>query len=242
MIKYIILRFLSLFDTYHKYKILRFLKAKNINELEVFFDIGAHNGESIELFASKFTIKEFYSFEASPINFKVLHKNHHKFKNKFKNTSIKIENIAVGSENKKGILKQTQESSSSTLSNINQNSKYFKKKKRILNLTSQNKSWEDIEVSIKTLENYLKLNNIKKIDFLKIDTEGSEYEILLGLKDKLNIVNIILFEHHYDDMISKNYTFRDINYLLKKNKFEKVYKSKMPFRKTFEYIYINREF
>ncbi len=31
----------------------------------------------------------------------------------------------------------------------------------------------------------MKVNKIETIDFLKIDTEGYEYEILLGLKDKL---------------------------------------------------------
>ena len=45
-----------------------------------------------------------------------------------------------------------------------------------------------------------------------------------------------MFEHHYDNMIKKNYTFSDINSLLVKNNFQLIYKSKMPFRKTFEYI------
>ena len=54
---------------------------------------------------------------------------------------------------------------------------------------------------------------------MKIDTEGYEYEILLGLDNKIKLVDIIMFEHHYDNMIKKGYTFRDINRLLHKNKF-----------------------
>jgi len=50
-----------------------------------------------------------------------------------------------------------------------------------------------------------------------------------------------MFEHHYDNMIKKEYTFRDIHSLLVANKFKSIYKSRMPFRKTFEYIYINKE-
>ena len=50
-----------------------------------------------------------------------------------------------------------------------------------------------------------------------------------------------MFEHHYDNMIVKNYTFRDINNFLKMNNFNQIYKSKMPFRKTFEYIYKREE-
>ena len=50
-----------------------------------------------------------------------------------------------------------------------------------------------------------------------------------------------MFEHHYDDMIKKNYKFHDINTLLVKNNFTQIYKSRMPFRKTFEYIYLNQK-
>jgi len=76
---------------------------------------------------------------------------------------------------------------------------------------------------------------------MKIDTEGYEYEILLGLESKIKLVDIIIFEHHYDNMIKKGYTFGDINKLLIKNNFNKIYKSRMPFRKTFEYIYKSKE-
>ena len=48
-----------------------------------------------------------------------------------------------------------------------------------------------------------------------------------------------MFEHHYDDMLQKNYTFSDIHNLLKDKKFKQIFKVKMPFRKTFEYVYIN---
>ena len=62
-------------------------------------------------------------------------------------------------------------------------------------------------------------------------------KVLLGLEKYLKNVSLILFEHHYDNMIIKNYTFSDINDLLKKNQFKPIYKYKMPFRKTFEYLY-----
>jgi GDP-D-mannose dehydratase len=61
---------------------------------------------------------------------------------------------------------------------------------------------------------------------------------LLGLESKIQLVDTIMFEHHYDNMIKKNYNFTNIHSLLINNNFKKIYKSKMPFRKTFEYIYI----
>ena len=78
-----------------------------------------------------------------------------------------------------------------------------------------------------------------RIDILKIDTEGFEFEVLKGLKENFNKVNFVYFEHHYDDMIKKNYTFSDIHKLLDNSGFVKRFKSRMPFRKSFEYIYEN---
>ena len=92
----------------------------------------------------------------------------------------------------------------------------------------------------KNLKALLENKKILKIDILKIDTEGYEFEILKGLKNRIKIIDIIFFEHHYDDMVNKSYTYSDIHNLLKKNNFEKIFKSKMPFRKTFEYIYRNK--
>ena len=92
------------------------------------------------------------------------------------------------------------------------------------------------------LYQYLNNKKIDNIDFLKIDTEGYELNILKGLKDNIRSIKIIFFEHHYDNMVKKNYRFGDIHSLLINNKFKKIYKSKMPFRKTFEYMYINESF
>ena len=61
------------------------------------------------------------------------------------------------------------------------------------------------------------------------------------MENQIEKVNFILFEHHYDDMIIKKYTFSDINKYLTDRNFSKAYKVKMPFRKTFEYIYINKK-
>ena len=93
-----------------------------------------------------------------------------------------------------------------------------------------------------TLKGYLEKNNIDKVDFLKIDTEGYEFEVLKGLNDKILSIGLIMFEHHYDDMIKKSYKYADINELLKFNGFVQIYKSKMPFRKTFEYIFLNQKY
>ena len=124
-----------------------------------------------------------------------------------------------------------------SINKINENSKYFKKKNFFLGLLKTKNLNQEIEISQIRLSDYMNTNKISKIDFLKIDTEGYELNVLLGLGKYLQNVSLVMFEHHYHDMLVKNYSFSDIHNLLKKNHFQQIYKYKMPFRKTFEYVY-----
>jgi len=93
-----------------------------------------------------------------------------------------------------------------------------------------------------TLDSFVERFNIKKIDLLKIDTEGYEYKVLRGFKRNIKKAKLIYFEHHYDDMIIKDYKFSDIHKFLKDNNFSMIKKTKMIFRKSFEYVYENKNF
>ena len=236
--KNIILFFLNIFDELHKKKIIKFLKKKK-DKINIFFDVGAHEGETIKTFLNSFFIKKIYSFEASKENFQKLKYKIDKIIHKY-NTILIYENIALSSESKIINFKQLAESSSSTFTKINMESNYYKKKRKMLNFFSKKEDFKETKIKTINLESYILKNNIKKIDLLKIDTEGHEFEILKGLNDQIKNIELILFEHHYDDMLKKSYTFSDINSLLKLNNFKQVYKIKMPFRKTFEYIYENK--
>lgn len=48
---------------------------------------------------------------------------------------------------------------------------------------------------VKTLDWYIEKNNIKRIDFLKIDTEGYDYKVLLGATKALTITRYVQYEH-----------------------------------------------
>ena len=236
----IFLYILKLFDYFHQKKIFNFLKKKNLKNINIFFDVGAHEGESIERFAKNFTIKKIYSFEPSPINFLKLKNKVNLFSKNFKDLEIYIENVGLGKEKKRIYLKQLNESSSSTINQIKKNSKYFKKKRFFLNKLHTKNFYKNIDIQIIRLDEYLNNNSIEYINFMKIDTEGYELDVLKGLGTKIHNVQYIMFEHHYHDMLIKTYKFSDINELLVKNNFIKIFKAKMPFRKTFEYIYENR--
>ena len=241
MIQKIILWVLSLFDYSYQKKWIKFLKKNKYNSFKLLIDIGAHKGESIKLFSKNFVIKKIISFEASPINFEYLKKKIKDNKQGYNNTEIVLENTALGAEDKIIEFNQFNESSSSTIKEIDKESNYYKRKFRLINFLDNKETYQKIKIKISKLKDYIEKNNIKKIDFMKIDTEGYEFEILLGLENKIKLVDIIMFEHHYDNMIKKGYTFENINKLLIKNNFNKIYKSRMPFRKTFEYIYKREE-
>ncbi len=237
MIRYFSLKILSFFDFYYQKKLFSFLKNRGYRNFNFLFDIGAHHGESIKLFLSNFKIKNIYSFEASNENFKILQKNTKKLQKKFDDVNISIENFAVGDEEKIVKMKQMSESSSSTINSYNVKSKYFKKKSLFLFSSKNQNFFSEINVQQVSLSNYINEKNIKKIDFIKIDTEGYEYYVLKGLQNQFQKTKLILFEHHYDNMLIKNYKFTDIHNFLLENNFKQIYKYKMAFRKTFEYVY-----
>jgi hypothetical protein len=87
------------------------------------------------------------------------------------------------------------------------------------------------------ISEFIKNKKITQIDVLKIDTEGYEFEVLKGLENSMHLINFIYFEHHYDNMIKKNYKFSEIHDFLVVNGFYRVFKIKMPLRKSFDYIY-----
>lgn len=242
MTRFFTLLLLNFFDFFYKKKIINFIKKKKFDNFNIVFDVGAHKGESLELYLKNFKINEIYSFEPSHYSFNYLRRKVSKNNKKKLKTKIIIENFALGEHSKKIKIKQMNESSSSTIKELNIDSSYFKKKKKLLfNLEKEN-LYNEILVEQKSIDEYMHQKKIKKLDFLKIDTEGYEFEILLGAKKNINNINLVLFEHHYDDMIKKNYKFSDVHDFLNKNNFNQIFKAKMPFRKTFEYIYKNKTY
>ena len=231
---YIARLILNLFDYFQQKKIFVFLKKK-IKRNATLFDVGAHHGESINKFIKYFDFSSIHSFEASNKNFKHLKI---KFKKNQQN-KIFLNNFGLSDLNKSLKIKEFMETSSTTLSGINQNSKYYKRKIKVLGLKENKKIYNNSDVKLNRLDNYCEERKINKIDLLKIDTEGHEYFVIKGSTNALTKIKYIYFEHHYDDMLIKGYKYSDIHDFLKKYNFIRIYKSKMFFRKTFEYIYEN---
>lgn len=70
-----------------------------------------------------------------------------------------------------------------------------------------------------TLKDIFTCNNLKKIDFLKIDAEGAEYDILLNTPSEvIRKVDKIVLEYH--DYLDHNHTYNDLEKYLKGNGFK----------------------
>jgi FkbM family methyltransferase len=232
---------LNIFDNYQKRKITYVLKnIFNDNKIKTVLDVGAHKGETINYLSKFFYFNKVYSFEPNPSSFFILNKYKLSL-NIRKQSKLELFNYALGVKKGKIDFYSGKESSSSTVHDINFTSNYYKKKNKYLNPFSQNKeTFKKITVNLDTLQNFIISKKIKNIDLLKIDTEGSEFNVIKGAKEKIKIIKVLYFEHHYDNMILKKYTFSDLNRYLMKKGFSKVFKYKMSFRKVFEYVYVNK--
>ena len=86
--------------------------------------------------------------------------------------------------------------------------------------TASWRKWKEIKVKSFTVNDICVMENISTIDFMSIDTEGHEFQVLQGINfEKINI-KIMLIEHILDDeklcfdfLTKKNYIFYARSYL-----------------------------
>ena len=238
MITEIVKFLLNIFDSFNQKKIFKVIKKYFPNNINCIFDVGAHDGQMIKFYTKNFNVEKIYAFEP---NKKIFDKLKKKTKNIY-GTELFLFDFAIGNISEKKILHETLDSLSSTIKEINEESKYYKRKKFILSGFAKKNFFQEKMIWIKNFKEILQENKIENIDLLKIDTEGYEFDVLNGIADYISKVKMITFEHHYDDMIKKNYKFHDVDYLLTKNNFKRIFKLKMFFRKSFEYIYWNNNY
>ena len=166
------------------------LNTLKLPQKSTIIDIGAHIGSFSLAAASKFRQSRIFCFEPSPANYSTLKKN--VAINNLKN--IFASNKAVTFDGKNVTI---------YLSSINSaaNSIYVPKK-------------DFIEVPSITLERIFKNNKIKKCDFLKMDCEGAEYDIILnapiGILSKIGIMVIEYHTREYLGIKNNGYTLGNL--------------------------------
>lgn len=150
------------------------------------FDVGAFNGVDGLALALKNPSFLVHAFEANPDLISLIKKNKIKIEKykKIKIRNYRINNLAVSDKVGKmnfNIAKNP------TVSSLNKFTKKF------------DSSWlgykeshfqyiKKISIKVITLEKYCLDNDIRTINYLHIDTQGSDLKVLKGLKNKINIL------------------------------------------------------
>jgi FkbM family methyltransferase len=204
----IFLFFYNLFENYiHLHRIKVFLTKNVFLKDPIIFDIGSHKGKVVNLMNNLYKNALVYCFEPNELlntNLKKIGEN------------INVYNYAIGEKNEEKEIFINKIDLTNTLSQTNKNSLYLKIKNFIsgkLNNTNNLK-----KVKVISLDNFCKINEIKKIDFLKIDVEGYEYKVLLGARDIIKNVKYVMLEVQKNDMY-QDYSKENIENFLKKNNF-----------------------
>lgn len=210
----------------------KLLTPKNLTLI----DVGSNRGQSIDFFVKNFNVKKTIGFEPNKKLFNSLTK---KYKN---HQNIKIFNLGVSSKSDNMIFHENVLDETSTFENINQSSKYANRKARILGIKTEELFKEKYHVECVTLNQFLSKNKIIKVDILKVDVEGHEYEVLKGLFSigMVSKINFIQLESHNDDMYAnKN---KEIHEILLSNNFNLCKSINHCFGDFKELIYVNQFF
>lgn len=145
-----------------------------LSNQDIVFDVGTNIGSVANWFANR--TKHVHCFEPHPDNLRMTTEQIEIRKTK----NITLSQIALGCEP----------------GTLHLNVKSFHGHHSLVD-TKISPTIEKIEVEVDTVDRYCRTKNIEQIDFLKIDVEGFEEEVLKGAKDMLSHgkVRLVLFEH-----------------------------------------------
>jgi FkbM family methyltransferase len=90
-------------------------------------------------------------------------------------------------------------------------------------LTTDSRNFVDIQVEVIRMDKFIQENQLRSIDFLKLDVEGANYEVLDGFGEELSKVKSIQVEGEYRQYWEGQRLYWDIERLLRENNFELVY-------------------
>ncbi len=201
------------------------LESKMVNILKkekklIIFDVGCFRGVFSRKIAYLIKNKS-YKFYLFDIN-----KNTKKYiSDLILSKYFRFNEVALSNKNGTAIYNYNSffESSGSSLSTLYKNdTKWVLSRKLLLKILFQNTNdYTKYKVNTCTLDTFVKKNNIKSIDILKVDIDGSEYNFLKGAKNTLkkSKVKVILIEINDKKINYEKKEKKIINFLNKRNFF-----------------------
>jgi FkbM family methyltransferase len=160
-----------------KYFLNRIL-PKIVAKCPVLLDVGANVGSYSQMLAFAFPKATIYAFEPHPSTFQKLRKRI--------GDSVQCCNVAIGKNAGTTFLYDRQD---------NDGSEHASLSDKVITKLHKQKVVQHI-VNIETVDRFAAEKNITTVDLLKIDTEGYEYDVLLGAKNLIDqkAIKIIQFE------------------------------------------------
>jgi FkbM family methyltransferase len=157
-----------------------------VDEAPICFDIGANKGQTINLFKKAFKSPVIHSFEPSKDSFEALKSNDY-------GSQVSLYNFAMGSQNIDQEFINYEDPLLSSFLPLDQNLKNDFRTTKVKNTEL---------VSVKTIDWFVSQNGISKIDMLKIDTQGYDFEVLKGATKTLESgsINHIFVELNFIKM------------------------------------------
>ena len=153
----------------------------------VFVDVGAHDGVSFS---------NTYFFESKKAwTGLCIEPNPDVFEQLVKNRNCKKAQVAIGARN--GTTEFTVATGVDMLSGVSSNLNRRHRKRMDREIREVDGSKRVIQIPIVTLQSLLDLNNIERIDFLTIDTEGSELDVIRGIDFGRTLITCIVLERNY---------------------------------------------
>lgn len=182
------------------------------------FDIGAFNGLDGIVLAVKNSKMLVHAFEANPEMIKKIKENKIKIEKfiKKKITNYRINNFAVSNTN---ALLKFNIAANPTVSSLKKFSRNIKKTWPGYSETHC-KFTNQITVKGITLKKYCNENNINRINYLHIDTQGNDLNVLKGLYDLISIVDKGVLEaaiNKQKALYQKSNSVNEVKKFLKKN-------------------------
>lgn len=170
-------------DSSEKNIINYFLENYN-KKNKILFDIGANVGSWSKLVLEKDKDISLFAFEAT-------HKTYMNLKetlNTYNGRNINISNKALSNE--RGDFNMYNFGENEGINSFFKNQVSYKNSKNIEPKIEK--------VSTTTIDMFCKKNNIQEIDYLKCDTEGNDFNVILGAKDMFKYQKIIAFQFEYN--------------------------------------------
>lgn len=234
-LKQIAIIFFDIIDKFlHQKKISKYF-LKNLENIDLFMDVGSHRGTYTDLILRNYEIKYIFMFEPQKKIFKYI-------KKKYKNDNrIRVFNNAVSNIAKTQKIYINKHDLTSSLTKIDKKNIYLNLKARLFGGNIHDMVSEIYKIKCIKLSNFIKDKRIKSIDLLKIDTEGHELQVIQGLGKYINNVKYILVEFHNSN-IYLNYSSNKVHNYLNKNHFELKKTFKFPFTTWEDRVYLNKKY